>query len=256
MVPISIQGGGGVPAFVTFEQRPSDGYTLLSISPASVISHIQGRIDIDELLPLARVQYDQGLVWVAADSPYMTIQELVAEATANPATITVGVSGAAGFDDVAMGLFAAEAGIELTTIPFSSSEMVSNTLGGQIDAMFEEFGPARGLFDSGDMRPLVVFAEERLPTMPEVPTARELGYEVTLGRWRAVAMHAEADPAHAAKLFEVIEQAVATDSYKEYEEQNALQYRSVLMGQDEFSAFIDQEIETYTAVMKQLGYIE
>jgi putative tricarboxylic transport membrane protein len=256
MVPVSIQGGGGIPAIANFTRRPADGYTLMAISPAQIISHVQGRTDMAEFMPLARVQFDQALIWVPADSPYETIQDMLDAAKAEPGSVSVALSGAGGFDEVAVSLFGLEADAQFTTVPFSSSEMVSNTVGGQVDAMFEEFGPARGLWESGDLRPLVLFSEERLPELPDVPTAQELGYDMTLGRWRAFAMQDDDDPAHAEALFGMIEQAVETEGYKEFEEQSALQYRSELLGPEEFQAFIDEEIETYTAVMKQLGYIE
>ena len=256
MVPVSVQGGGGIPAVTNFLQRPADGHSLMAISPAQVIAHVQGRIDMADFMPLARVQFDQALIWVPADSPYETIQEFIAAAEAEPGAVSVAISGAAGFDEVTVGLFGLETDTTLTTVPFSSSEMVSNTVGGQVDAMFEEFGPARGLWESGDLRPLVVFSEERLPVLPDVPTATELGYDVTLGRWRAFAMQADDEMEHAQALYDMIGEAVETESYKEFEAQSALQYRSELIGLDEFAAFIDGEIETYTAVLRELGYIE
>jgi putative tricarboxylic transport membrane protein len=256
MVPVSIQGGGGIPAIAQWQRRPADGYTIMAISPAQIISHVQGRIDMADFMPLARVQFDQALIWVPADSPFETVQDMVAFAEENPGAVSVAISGAGGFDEVAVSLFGLEADVQFTTVPFSSSEMVSNTVGGQVDAMFEEFGPARGLWESGDLRPLVLFSEARLPVLPEVPTALELDYNVTLGRWRAFAMQASDDPAQAQRMYELVEQAVETEGYKEYEQQSALQYRSELIGLDDFQSFIDSEIETYTAVMKQLGYIE
>jgi putative tricarboxylic transport membrane protein len=256
MVPVSIQGGGGIPAIAQFMRRPADGYTLFAISPAQIISHVQGRIDMADFLPLARVQFDQALIWVPADSPYETVADMIAAAQAEPGSVSIALSGAGGFDEVAVSLFGLEADAEFTTIPFSSSEMVSNTVGGQVDGMFEEFGPARGLWESGDLRPLVLFSEERLPELPDVPTAVELGYDVTLGRWRAFAMQSGDDMAHAETLYDLIGQAVETEGYKTYESQSALQYRSELIGLDEFQSFIDSEIETYTSVMRQLGYID
>ena len=256
MVPVSIKGGGGIPAIAQWQRRPDDGYTLMAISPAQIISHLQGRIDMADFLPLARVQFDQALIWVPADSPFQTVQDMLDAAKANPGSVSVALSGAGGFDEVAVSLFGLEADVNFTTVPFSSSEMVSNTVGGQVDAMFEEFGPARGLWESGDLRPLVLFSETRLPELPDVPTAVEMGYDVTLGRWRAFAMQGGDDMDQAKHLYGVIEQAVEADSYKAFEAQSALQYRSELIGLDDFKAFIDTEIETYTSVMKQLGYID
>ena len=256
MVPVSIQGGGGIPAIAQWQRRPTDGYTLMAISPAQIISHVQGRIDMADFMPLARVQFDQALIWVPADSPFQTVQDMIDAAKANPGSVSVGLSGAGGFDEVAVSLFGLEAEAQFTTVPFSSSEMVSNTVGGQVDAMFEEFGPARGLWESGDLRPLILFSEERLPELPDVPTALELDMDVTLGRWRAFAMQSGDDTEKANELFGIISQAVETESSKEFEAKSALQYRSELLGPEEFQAFIDSEIETYTAVLKQLGYIE
>lgn len=256
MLSISVQGGGGIPAVVNFTQRPADGHSLMAISPAQIIAHVQDRIDMADFMPLARVQYDQALIWVPADSEFETIEQFVQHAEDNPGDLKIGLSGAAGFDEITVGLFGLEADIDVTTVPFSSSEMVSNTLGGQVDAMFEEYGPARGLYDSNDMRPLVVFAEDRLPVLEDVPTATEKGWDVTLGRWRAFAMQADDTAENAETLFADIEEAVATESYKEFESQNALQYRSELLGPDEFQTFIDGEIEVYTAVLRELGYIE
>ncbi|MBO6602332.1 MAG: tripartite tricarboxylate transporter substrate binding protein [Roseicyclus sp.] len=255
MVPISIQGGGGMPAFANFQQRRVDGYTLMAISPDQIIAHALGRISMDAFQPLARVQYDQGMIVVPADSPFQTIEEFIAHARENPGDLTVGITGAAGFDDTVMGLWNIETGAEVTTVPFGSSEMVSNTLGGQVDAMHEEYGPARGLIDSGDMRPLVVFSDERLPVLPDVPTAVELGYDVTLGRWRAFAMPADADPAHVETLYGLISEAVASDAYQEVQEQAALQFRSELLDPEEFQAFIEEEIEVYTRVLDALGLL-
>ncbi len=256
MVPISVQGGGGVPAFVNFAQRPADGYTLMAIGPDQIIADALGRIDMDRLKPLTRVQWDQGLFMVPADSPYETIQDFIAAAQADPGSIKVAVTGSAGFDDTLVGLWNLESGAEVTTVPFGSAEMVSNTLGGQVDAMYEEYGPARGLIESGDLRPLVVFSDERLPVLPDVPTAKELGYDVTLGRWRAFAVPAEMPDEQVAKLHGMIAEATESESYKNFEEQSALQYRSVVIGPEEFAAFVEQERETYGNVLKQLGFTE
>ena len=256
MISVSVQGGGGIPAVTNFLRRPKDGHSMMAISPAQIISHVQGRIDMEDVLPLARVQFDQALIWVRSDSPYKTIRDFVSAAKKAPGSVSVAIYGAGGFDEVTVSLFGLETDTLMTTIPFKSAEMVSNTVGGQVDAMFEEFGPARGLWESGDLRPLIVFSEDRLPILPDVPTAVELGYDVTLGRWRAFALQAGDDAEKAQKMYDLVARAVATDSYKAFEEKSALQYRSKLIGPDAFSAFIEGEIATYGAVMKQLGLIE
>jgi putative tricarboxylic transport membrane protein len=141
-------------------------------------------------------------------------------------------------------------------VPFDSgAESVSAVLGGHTDLMYEEYGPSRALIEAGRLRPLVVFSEERLPVLPDVPTAREAGIDVTLGRWRGFALKEGDDKAHAGALFSIFQKASQDPRYKATEEKSGLQYRSVLLGPDEFKAFLDSEIETYRAVLKSLGHI-
>ncbi len=254
-VPISITGGGGIPAVVNYMQRPADGYTILSLGPEEVINHALGRIDLSTIRPIARIQYDQGLFLVSKDSPLQTVDDLIAAAKASPGAIKVAVTGTAGFDDALVGLWNQRSGAEVITVPFNAAEMVSNTLGGHVDMMYEEYGAAKGLIDSGDLRPLVLFSDTRLPELPDVPTAAEKGVDVTLGRWRGFGIKADADGAIVDRLSQLMTDAVASESYKAIEVDSALQYRSVFFGPDEFQTFLEAEIEVYTAVLKQLGYI-
>lgn len=253
-VPISVTGGGGIPAVLNFMQRPADGYTVLSLGPEEVINHALGRIDLTQVRPIARIQYDQGLFLVSKDSPLQTVDDLMAAAKAAPGDLKVAVTGTAGFDDALVGLWNAKSGATLTTVPFNAAEMVSNTLGGHVDVMYEEFGSAKGLIESGDLRPLVLFSDSRLPELPDVPTAQEKGVDVTLGRWRGFGLNAQTDPAVIDRLTALLADAAASDTYKKIEAENALQHRSVFLGPDEFQAFIDAEIAVYTDVMKELGY--
>lgn len=256
LVPISVSGGAGIPASVNFEQRPGDGSSLMAIGPEQVINHALGRIDLSKYQPVARIQYDQGLFYVAPDSEYQNIEDLIAHLKDNPGDLKLGVTGAAGFDAMLAGLWNTATGAELTLIPFEkSSEAMAAVLGGHIDVLYEEYGPVRGALESNELVPLVVFSEERLPVLPDVPTAEELGYDVTLGRWRGVAIASEAAPEKAEKLYSIFEEAVDADSYKKIEEQSGLQYRSELIGPKAFQEFLENEVQVYTEVLKSLGQI-
>lgn len=256
LVGLSVTGGGGIPAATQFFSSRADGHTLMAIGPEEVINHAKGRIDATKFMPVARVQYDQGLFYVNADSPIKTAQDLIEQARKNPGKLSISMTGAAGFDETLIGLWNARSGAELNAVPFDSgAEAVSAVLGGHTNLMYEEYGPSRALIEAGRLRPLVVFSEERLPVLPDVPTAREVGIDVTLGRWRGFALKQGDDKAHAGALFNIFQKAAQDPRYKSVEEKNGLQYRSVLLGPDEFKAFLDSEIETYRAVLKSLGHI-
>lgn len=256
-VGMSVTGGGGVPAATEFFSRPADGYSLMAIGPEEVINHAMGRIDATKYLPLVRVQYDQGLFYVGENSPYKTIEDVMEYAKANPGELSIAVTGAAGFDEVLAGLWNLKTGAELKIVPFeSASEASAAAMGGHTDLVYEEYGPMRSLIESGKLRPLVIFSEDRLPVLADVPTAVEIGADITIGRWRGFAFKEGTDPDYVAKLTTVFEKAVTDPLYKGVEEQNMLQYRSVLLGPDEFKTFLDEEIKTYTDVLKKLEYIK
>ncbi len=257
LIPISITGGGGVPAATEFFNRPADGYNLMAIGPEEVINHAMKRIDAKKFMPLARIQYDQGMFFVRAKSPFKTIHDVIATAKQSPGKLSIAVTGAAGFDDVLVGLWNLRSGAVLKSVPFeAAAEANAALLGGHVDLLYEEYGPMRSLIESGKVIPLVLFSEERLPLIKDIPTARELGVDVTLGRWRGFAFKEGTQPAHLESLSKVFEKAVTDPIYKAIEEQNMLQFRSKYLGPAEFKLFFEKEMDTYAEVLKRIGYVK
>lgn len=257
LIPVSITGGGGVPAATEFFSRPADGHTLMAIGPEEIINHCMGRIDATKFRTVARIQYDQGLFYVPANSPYKTIQEVIDYAKQNPGKLSISFTGAAGFDEVLVGLWNLRSGAELKALPFEgAAEAIASALGGHTDLVYEEYGPMRPLIESKRVRPLVLFAEERLPVLKDVPTAKELGFDITLGRWRGFAVKEGTKIDQVKALAEIFEKAVKDPIYKNIEEQNMLQFRSVFIGPEDFQCFLENEIEIYRDVLKRLGYIK
>lgn len=257
LVPISIKGGGGVPAATEFFNRPADGYTLMAIGPEELINDAMGRIDAEQFIPLARIQYDQGMFYVKSNSQFKSIEDLIKFAKEKPNKLSIGVTGAAGFDEVLVGLWNIKTGAELKSIPFNSaSEATAAVLGGHTDLVYEEFGPMRPLVESGKLRPLVVFSDKRLPVVQDVPTAIEAGADISLGRWRGIALKKGVADDQVEVLAGVFEKASEHKLYKMIEEQNMLQFRSKFQGPKEFSDFFEKEREIYRNVLTKLGYIK
>ena len=88
----------------------------------------------------------------------------------------------------------------------------------------------------------------------DVPTAKELGVDVTLGRWRGFAFKEGTKPEQMEAVSKVFEKAVKDPIYKAVEEQNMLQFSSKYMGPVEFKTFFNKEMDIYAEVMKNLGY--
>lgn len=257
VIPISVTGGGGVAATERFLKEPADGYTLRATGPEQVINHLMGREDLTKMVPIIRCQMDQSTFSVKADSQFKTIQDVVDYAKANPGKLTVGGTDAAGYDEVLVNLWADQAGVEVKYVPFASaSEANAAILGGHIDVLHEEIGPVKALVDSNKVRPLVIFMEERTDMYPDLPTGKELGWDITIGRWRGFAAKEGTPKEIIDALYNAFAKAMEGNIYKAMEEENLLHLRPGLLGPEDFGKFLDSELEVYGEVLKKIGLIK
>jgi putative tricarboxylic transport membrane protein len=178
-------GGGGVVAMSYVNSRPRDGYTVLAITPTHLfaIARGQGPLTIDDLVPVVRATDDPIVVMVRGDSPVRTLADLIALGRKRP--IKWGTTQIGGVDHVAGAVLAQAADTKLSVVPFSGGgEIVTNLMGGSIDAAGLNLTEALDQIERGDFRALAVMSERRLEAIPDVPTTVELGYNVTFSTVR------------------------------------------------------------------------
>src|SRR5437016_11299582 len=182
--------GGGIGMGYVAKAKP-DGYTLLlalsSISILPEADKVIGRpplYQLDQLVPIARLTADPTVLAVRADSPWKTLQELVADAKRRPGAITYGSSGNYGTMHMPMEMFAAAAGIKLLHVPYTGGgPAVVALLGGNVDAISS--GPSTVIqhVKAGKLRVLASWGDKRLASLPDVPTLVELGYDAVFFQW-------------------------------------------------------------------------
>lgn len=185
MAVVPRTGGGGVVAMNYIWGRPRDGYTVLAITPTHLfaIARGQGPIKIDDLVPIARATDDPIVVMVRHDSPVQSLSDLIELGRQRP--IKWGTTQIGGVDHVAGAVLAQKAGTQLSVVPFSGGgEIVTNLMGGSVDAAGLNLTEALDQIRRGDFRALAVMAEERLDSIPDVPTTVELGYNVVFSTVR------------------------------------------------------------------------
>ena len=148
----------------------------------------------DELNTFYMFHYTPDAIVVTADSPYKTLDDLIADAKANPGEVTMSGSGKASANHLAQIKFDKMAGILTTYVPFKGTgAAVTALLGKQTKA---EWGYTTVGAKQGDaVRMLAVAMEERHPLFPDVPTFKELGYDMTGGAYRGIALPNSADAA-------------------------------------------------------------
>ncbi len=112
----------------------------------------------------------------------MPLKEIVKKAKENPNTIRVGIGGSIyGVQDIARFLFEDAAGIKLVRVPFpGAAENVAALLGGHVDVEVAPAGEFVPLYKAGKFTVLALSDAQRNPLFPEIPTFRELGYDVVI----------------------------------------------------------------------------
>jgi tripartite-type tricarboxylate transporter receptor subunit TctC len=185
--PFTIENrGGGATQIGTsaVAKAEPDGHTILmTLSSLAVLPESErlfGRqpaYEVNQLVPVARVLADPTLLAVPASAPWKTLQEFVDDAKKRPGTIPYGSSGAYGTLHVAMEMFATEAGIKLLHVPYrGAGPAVTGLLSGQIQALASAPGVLKEHVDAGTMRVLANWGAQRIPSFPDLPTFKELGY--------------------------------------------------------------------------------
>ncbi len=188
-------GGGGAVGWASLNGLSGNGQTIMGVNlPHIIIKPAQKDVGFktDELNTFYMFHYTPDAIVVAADSPYKTLADLVAAAKEKPGEVTLSGSGKASANHLAQIKFDKLAGILTTYVPFKGTgAAVTALLGNQVKA---EWGYSTVGAKQGDaVRMLAVAMEERHPLFPDVPTFKELGYDMTGGAYRGIALPNSAD---------------------------------------------------------------
>jgi len=166
---------------------PRDGHTLLWAGTSNAINAtLYGALPFDflrDIAPVAGIALYPMVFEVHPSVPAKSISELIALAKANPGKITLASYGTGTISHVASELFKARAGINMIHVPYrGGAPMVSDLIGGQVQAALDVVAASLPHIRSGAARALAVTTADRLEMLPEVPTVAETlpGYEAAV----------------------------------------------------------------------------
>lgn len=185
-----LPGATGGIAWTRLAKESTDDGSVISITntPMLMTNYIMNdsiQYSIDELTPIANVVTDPGIIVVPEDSPYKTVEDFFTAANEHPGEITVGNSGVGGDDFFSTIMLEKATGLSFQKVPFQGDgPSATAAMGGKIDASFNNLGNVYGQIQSGSLRPLAVFARERLDILPDVPTLVEKDIDVVAGSSR------------------------------------------------------------------------
>ena len=181
-------GAAGSLAVAEVTRARPDGYTIV-LTPQSALVIAAQMQELayktpDDYDPVINLVAYYPMIAVRSESPYQNMNQLVADAKAKPGAIRVGSPGEGTSSHLNLEEFMRLAGAKMTHVPFQGWGQSSPALlGGHIEALVAQPGELKGQVDGKRMRVLVNFTPKRHPVFPDVPTARELGWDVSNGVW-------------------------------------------------------------------------
>ncbi len=191
VVPLNKPGAGGAVGTDFVAKSKNDGYTLLMVNSASVISakilH-PGDINYDpfkDFTPLGLTTITPTVVTVRRDSPYKKLMELTDDSKKNPGKIRCATPGLGTLADLNLSNIKISTGADITMVPFKgASPAITALLGGHVEMATSAITPVIDHLRSGEVRGLVI--SKKVPEFPGILTLRELGFQRDLfGIWFA-----------------------------------------------------------------------
>jgi tripartite-type tricarboxylate transporter receptor subunit TctC len=256
-------GAGGLLGNAAGARAEPDGHTLLmTLSSMTFLPEAERLFDRkpsyewDQLIPIARVLADPGVLCVRSDAPWKSVADLIADAKKRPGEITFSSSGNYGAAHVPFEMFQQAAGIKLLHVPFrGGGPALIAFIGKQVDITAQAPGPITPHIQSGAARLLANWGAKRSAEYPDVPTMIELGYkdveyyiwaglfapkgtpDPIINRLRDAMRQVMADPA----VTSVFVKAASPPAYQD---------------QPEFAKFVEADAKRLIPVVKKIGRLD
>lgn len=213
---VCMSGNGGQEGVEYVYNQPSDGLTLLATDYGPLVTtSIEEDViyDLSDFTALAEMTTTIPTFFVKADSPYQTMEDLIAAAKAAPGTISVGHGKFHSVPHLPLMLLEQDAGISFNEVPTSgSSEAKAFVLGGSVDVGASVPSTIAGEVQEGLLRVLAVASDERAPEFPDAPTLKELGYDVSMPAWYTIFCKSDVPEDVRAALEEALIEAMQSDA--------------------------------------------
>lgn len=242
-------GGGGALGWSELMRNKADGYTVTGFNiPHVVLQPLQqdSGYQTEKIVPISIFERTPIGFAVLATSPYKTLKDVVDASKAKPKDISVGGSGTYTAHHMSTLRMNKMTGSQLTYVPFTgAAPQITEFLGGHVTSIF---GNSDDLVKNKDkIRVLAMATDARYPAFPDVPTFKELGYDLTEATDRGVAVPPGTPDYIIAKLEKsFLEIAKRADVVAEMEKQG---FVPIAMGAKESKAYLDKLIPIYKDVV-------
>ncbi|WP_373847220.1 tripartite tricarboxylate transporter substrate binding protein [Delftia acidovorans] len=255
LIVLNRAGASGAVGWTELANARPDGYKIGIITvELTMIPHMGlTKISSDAVLPVARLNADPATIAVRADSPYRSIEELIAAARKDEAAVRIGNAGPGSLGHLAAAALQDKAGVKFNHAPYrGANPAVLDLLGGHIEAVAVTPVEVATYVAAGKIRPLAIMAEQRIQAGWEaVPTLKERGIDLLIGGWRGLAVPRNTPDA----VVQTLRKAMAL-TLKDPVLRETMAKQNMGEGyldQPEFRAVIDRDNAVFKQLVDKLG---
>ena len=257
VVPENRAGAGGNVGLGAAAKSPADGYTLVLSTPGIAISpSLYAQLPYDaarDFAPIARVSTIPNVMVVHPSVPAKTLRQFISLARAHPGKLNFGSGGPGTTNHLANELLKSLEKINMVHVPYKGATVgMMALIGGEVDEVILPVASAIPQIRAGRVRALAVLSEARVPTLPEVPTAKEAGVDnFVVSVWYGLFAPAGTPRAIVERLSREVARALDTPD---------LRKQLAAMGVDpwpgtpeELAGLVRNETARYSKVIKGIG---
>jgi len=250
-------GGGGAVGHTAGATATPDGHTLTIVTVELAMMHWLGLTPLTykEFTPITLVNIDAAGVQVAENSEWKTLKQLLDYVKANPGKAKASGTAKGGIWDLARAGLLKTAGIPVDAMPWVPSTGAATGLqelvAGGVQVVTASLVEGRSLIDAKKVRALANMAEARDPVFPDVPTAKELGYNWTMGAWRGFALPKGASPEIVAVYEKAMDKVVKSKEFLDFMKGGP--FGILYKPSAEFGKFLAEQDATFGVLMKEAG---
>src|ERR1700761_1272950 len=244
----NITGATGANGLRRVASASPDGYTLGMGTSSTLAVMVQKQVPLknDQFTNIARVSTEPLMLLVPSNGPYQTLEAFIDHMKKNPGKVTIGTPGSYNLNQLFAAMTARAAGVSYTNVPYTGgSQVVADLLGQHVEAGVLKPSETIGVVQQGSLKPIGVFADERLEMLPDVPTFKEKGFDVfpygPVAQMAYVVGPANLPPDIRARLIHAFRTAIQDPRFKEFAQKN------VFLGDDMTGDALNKEIGDVSA---------
>jgi len=256
IVPINKTGAAGAIMYQTLKNSKPDGHTIgwssLSVNTCTNIGNVPFKYDA--FVHVARIGYSGMPIAVRADAPWKTVAEFVAYAKKNPGKIKIGNAGTGSGTHLTAVLVEKALGVKVVHVPIGAKRRVPSLLGGEVQAICTPLPEAAPQVKAGQARFLMITTAKRDPMFPNIPTLKDLGYDVDIELFNSISVPKGTPESVISKIEEAFTKGSKGPVFVKVANQKG--FIISVLGREEFGKYIAMQDAKIAKAMKVAGLVD